>query len=92
MDITQYKNYFKTYINSEEHNDERLLSRSKHMKYRENVRCLEIGEQRVHNHLINNYVLGNKKALFNTMANYYREIKEDVFAYLPLTFHIKDGL
>jgi len=44
------------------------------------------------NHLINNYVLGNKKALFNTMYNYYQEIQEDVFKYLPLTFHIKDGL
>lgn len=44
------------------------------------------------NHLINNYVLGNKKALFTTMSSYYKEIKEDVFSYLPLTFHIKDGL
>ena len=25
------------------------------------------------NHLINNYILGNKKALFNTMANYYND-------------------
>lgn len=44
------------------------------------------------NHLINNYVLGNKKALFNTMSNYYRENKQEVFDFLPLTFHIKDGL
>lgn len=44
------------------------------------------------NHLINNYILGNKKALFNTMANYYNDIQENVFSYLPLTFHIKEGL
>jgi hypothetical protein len=25
------------------------------------------------NHLINNYVIGNKKALFNTMSAYYSE-------------------
>jgi tubulin--tyrosine ligase len=46
----------------------------------------------MHNHLINNYVLGNKKALFNTMTNYYNEIGKNVFDYLPLTFHIKEGM
>lgn len=44
------------------------------------------------NHLINNYVIGNKKALFNTMSTYYAEKGEEVFDYLPLTFHIKQGL
>lgn len=44
------------------------------------------------NHLINNYVIGNKKALFNTMSNFYNSINQDVFKYLPLTFHIKNGL
>ncbi len=43
------------------------------------------------NHLINNYVLGNKKALFNTLSTYYKHEKQDVFGVLPLTFHIKDG-
>ena len=56
------------------------------------MKASDIHEQKVHNHLINNYILGNKKALFNTMSNYYKENKEDVFSYLPLTFHIKDGL
>jgi len=46
----------------------------------------------MHNHLINNYVIGNKKALFNTMSKYYKENNLDVFDFLPLTFHIKDGL
>lgn len=44
------------------------------------------------NHLINNYVIGNKKALFNTMANYYRDTHQEVFDFLPLTFHITDGM
>lgn len=44
------------------------------------------------NHLINNYVIGNKKALFQTMSFYYAEKGEDVFEILPLTFHIKEGL
>jgi hypothetical protein len=46
----------------------------------------------MHNHLINNYVIGNKKALFNTMSEYYKENNLDVFDFLPLNFHIKDGL
>ena len=41
---------------------------------------------------MNNYILGNKKALFNTMLNFYKEKDENVFKYLPLTFHIKEGL
>ena len=44
------------------------------------------------NHLMNNYVLGNKKALFNTMKNYYHHTGQEVFEYLPLSFHVKDGL
>ena len=46
----------------------------------------------MHNHLINNYVIGNKKALFHTKSSYYAERGEEVFDYLPLTFHIKEGL
>jgi tubulin--tyrosine ligase len=46
----------------------------------------------MHNHLINNYVIGNKKALFNTMANYYTEAGLQVFDFLPLTFHIEQGM
>ena len=44
---------------------------------------------KVHNHLPRNYVLGNKKALFTTMKKYYEALNEDVFKYLPLTFHIE---
>ena len=44
------------------------------------------------NHLMNNYIIGNKKALFHTMSAYYADRNEDVFDYLPLTFHIKEGL
>jgi tubulin monoglycylase TTLL3/8 len=37
-------------------------------------------------------VLGNKKALFATMKKYYEVNNEQVFNYLPLTFHIETGL
>lgn len=41
------------------------------------------------NHLINNYIIGNKKALFKLMAAYYQQQNKNVFHYLPLTFHIQ---
>jgi hypothetical protein len=48
--------------------------------------------QRVHNHFCNSFVIGNKKTLFQTMSEYYSQQAADVFTYLPLTFHIKNGL
>lgn len=47
---------------------------------------------KLHNHLPNSYVIGNKKALFQTMSEYYEKRGEDVFSYLPMTFHICNGL
>jgi tubulin--tyrosine ligase len=46
----------------------------------------------VHNHLECNFHIGNKKALFYNLRQYYDLIGKDVFDYLPLTFHIKKGL
>ena len=43
------------------------------------IKTSEIREVKMHNHLINNYVLGNKKALVNTMANYYQEKGMNIF-------------
>ena len=68
--------YMQTHQSSEEHNDERFLFRAKYFKQKQITRVPEIKEMKMHNHLINNYVLGNKKALFNTMANYYRDNKK----------------
>ena len=39
----------------------------------------------------NNFYLGNKKALFYNLREYYGLVGENVFEYLPLTFHIKKG-
>lgn len=47
---------------------------------------------KLHNHLINSYLIGNKKALFQTMSDYYTKIGDNVFNYLPLTFHISNGI
>jgi hypothetical protein len=47
---------------------------------------------KMHNHFRNNYIIGNKKALLNTMRNYYINEKLNPFDFLPLTFHITSGL
>lgn len=47
---------------------------------------------KIHNHFVNSYLIGNKKALFQTMSDYYTKKGDDVFNYLPLTFHISNGL
>ena len=44
------------------------------------------------NHLKNNYVIGNKKALLKTMCHYYSKMGKNPFDYLPLTFHIVEGV
>lgn len=49
----------------------------------------------VYNRLQGNYHLSNKKALFLNMKAYYQSISGEelnVFNYLPVTFHIKEGL
>ena len=46
----------------------------------------------MHNHLINNYVIGNKKALLKIMTLYYKKKDDYVFNYLPYTFHVEKGL
>lgn len=46
----------------------------------------------IHNHLEQNFYIGNKKALFYNMKKYYELKGLDVFEALPLTFHISKGL
>ena len=43
----------------------------------------------VHNHIEMNWHLGHKKALFMNLKYYYDSLKEDPFAILPITFHLK---
>jgi len=47
---------------------------------------------KMHNHLENNWNLSNKKALFYNMRTYYSAISEEYSKYLPLTFHIQEGI
>ena len=52
----------------------------------------EAGNEHVHNHLEFNYYIGNKKALFYNLKQYYELVNKDVFQVLPLTYHIKQGM
>lgn len=45
----------------------------------------------MHNHLTNNFFLGNKKALFYNLKEYYDLVGKNAFTKIPLTFHIKKG-
>ncbi|CAD8121618.1 unnamed protein product [Paramecium sonneborni] len=47
---------------------------------------------RMHNHMEDNWHLGNKKALFYNMKHYYQIIKEDYNKLLPVTFHVQKGI
>ena len=47
------------------------------MKFRNKnfkVSLQEMKKIKIQNHLINNYIISNKKALFKTMSSYYKEI------------------
>ena len=46
-------------------------------------------EARLHNHFESNEFLGNKKALYYNMKAYYERNSQQVFDYLPVTFHVK---
>ena len=62
--------------------------RNKNLK----ITLKEMEKVKIQNHLLNNYIIGNKKALFKTMSEFYKETSENVFDNLPLTFHICNGL
>ena len=49
-------------------------------------------EFKMYNKIEDNFHLNNKKALYINMKNYYEAMGQDVFANIPLTFHIKTGL
>lgn len=47
---------------------------------------------KIYNKIEDNFHISNKKALYLNMKNYYEALEQDVFDYLPLTFHLKQGL
>ncbi|CAD8123980.1 unnamed protein product [Paramecium sonneborni] len=53
---------------------------------------IESRNNKMHNHMQDNWHLGNKKALFYNMRNYMKIIKEEYTKYIPRTFHIQQGI
>ena len=74
IDKSDINKYMTTFQNTQQRSDERLSFRAKAFNYSKIIKSDEIKLQKVHNHLINNFIIGNKKALFSTMSNYYTSI------------------
>jgi len=53
---------------------------------------IQSNEMKIYNKIEDNFHISNKKALYLNMKNYYEALNEDVFDYLPLTFHLKQGV
>jgi len=53
---------------------------------------INIKNLRMQNHVSQNFVIGNKKALLYTMRQYYESNGMNVFENLPLSFHIVKGI
>ena len=47
---------------------------------------------KLYNKLEDNFHLSNKKAMFLNLRLYYEALGRDVFAAVPVTFHVKEGL
>jgi len=45
-----------------------------------------------YNHLDRNYHLSNKKALFYNLKSYCQKNNQNVYDFIPVTFHLKNGL
>lgn len=61
--------------------------------YDRKINIMDITENdKVHNHLPSNGLLGNKKGMFYCIREYYKITGRNVWDILPLTFHISKGL
>ena len=55
-------------------------------------KILDSSQVKVHNHLNQNYYIGNKKALFYNFKKLCELHGDNVFKYLPVTFHVCKGI
>ena len=70
-----FKIYFTSFAGAEEKMTESMKFRNKNFK----LNLKDVEKTRIHNHFANNYIIGNKKALFQTMSEYYKFMDEKVF-------------
>lgn len=80
------------HIKVEEKLDGTMMKRNKVICKKYELTQLDPFKLIVHNHLPNNYIIGNKKALYYTMTKYYEKVGQNPFEYLPETYHVQNGL
>lgn len=70
-----------------------MSKRTIHFK-RQNLGLTQVNIKnlRMQNHMSQNFIIGNKKALLYTMRQYYESNNMNVFDYLPLSFHVTKGI
>ncbi|CAI2368766.1 unnamed protein product [Moneuplotes crassus] len=78
--------------NEEDSKQELNVSRPRPTNVLTQIETSSLHEDTIYNHLEGNFHLSNKKALFYNMKALCDWNEEDVFEYLPVTFHIKEGL
>ena len=86
--ITNYKDYLKDL--SVSNNPEKYQNFFNRLKFFPFLKAREEDPKQchVHNHLQYNYLIGNKKALFYNLKDYYSFSGKNVYNIIPLTFHI----
>lgn len=92
LENEKWTSYWSKHMEKERNIKEHLKLRTKIHGATEHPLAEVRSKLRIHNHFTNNFLIGNKKALFQTMTEYYTSKGQEVFDFLPLTFHIKNGL
>lgn len=78
--------YIADLLDSNEHYDQKVFK--KRIEKIKRIDGVDSQNIKVHNHLENNYHLGNKKALFHNLNNFMKMQNRDIFEFIPVTFHV----
>ena len=69
-DLKLWKKYSQKYRFNEDKMNEEMTKRNKYLS-KPNLIDISLKSVKLHNHLTNNYIISDKKALFYTMSQYY---------------------
>lgn len=79
LDYEMWEGYFLKSRRLEDTLDESMKKRNKHLGKLKTLEKINPKSIKIHNHLPNNYIIGNKKALYYTMSQYYQKRNQNVF-------------
>lgn len=87
--LTAYRK-FSSFIETSANNSDKFNNFDKRLKFFPNLKqnSEPASTNRIHNHLEQNFLIGNKKALFYNLKAYYDLLGKNVYDIIPLTFHI----